>query len=242
MGWTRCPPLPPSPYPLHIPPPPPYPLHPVSRLQHAALSQNAHRPLVWTASPVWRLGCVNMYIFIDRGVVLLLIDYCLFVTSSLSCDPPGCLGHISPTSIPFFFKNDSNSVWMLISQLSVCCYVGFTEVECVSNLHFDFPGMPISLQDKTERPEKTFPSQIFIPQVLKHNFKKKREWICSSKAASRERPAQSGTISTRWASESCKTKAEKANTGPAGTLWPHHFELRTNFPLFCIHPFVRSQW
>lgn len=48
--------------------------------------------------------CASVYIFIDGGVDLLLIDYCLFVTSSLFGDPEsGCHGHVNPMSIRFLF-------------------------------------------------------------------------------------------------------------------------------------------
>lgn len=186
-------------------------------------------PLIWT--PVWRLGCVNVYIFIDGGVVLLLIDYCLFVTSSLLRDPPGCLGHISPTSIRllflFFLKNHCRNVDIAAVRLLLCSFDrGGMPYTSVLNLLLLFLAWWFRFKTNQMYWKNPFPSQIFIPQILKHHFKKK-EWICSSKAASRGRPAQPGTISTRWASESRKTRVEKTNTGPAGTLWPHSFELRT---------------
>lgn len=126
-------------------------------------------PLIWT--PVWRLGCVNVYIFIDGGVVLLLIDYCLFVTSSLLRDPPGCLGHISPTSIRlFFFKEPFKfcQCWYHSCPFVVVfVWQRWNAVYECFEFTFAFPGMVISLQDKPNVLKKT----LSFPNIHSSNFK-----------------------------------------------------------------------
>lgn len=227
IRWTRC--LPPR----------------VSRLQHAALSQNAHRPPHLDPRVTLRV-CERVYIYWRRSCFAAnwLLSLCNFLTLAR----PSWLSRTHQSHVYtfiFFLKNHSNFVNVDITavRLLLCLFDrGGMPYTSVLNLLLLFLAWWFRFKTNQMYWKKPFPSQIFIPQILKHHFKKK-QWICSSKAASCGRPAQPGTISTRWASESRKTRVEKTNTGPAGTLWPHSFELRTgpsllNFPLFCVH----SQW
>lgn len=119
--------------------------------------------------------CEHVYIYWRRSCFA--ANWLLSLRNFLTLVRPSWLSrthqsHVNTFSFFLLFKFCLN-VDIAAVRLLLCWF--YREVECVFWIYFSsFLACRFHFKTKPNVLKKTFPSQIFIPQVLKHHFKKKK--------------------------------------------------------------------